>query len=187
MRTLEREHVGSAFKRIAVIAAVVLAAMLPLATPAAASDPDQWSRYTDRNGFEVLAWYQCNDGIANVAVVYLFEDVRNNGPWGDSRKFCLNSGDPGNSYNAFCNDVPGDRWEALPGLCGTPFDDSFNDRTSYVRIDQMSGAAYVRLCQNSDFRGSCLVADTVTSLDFSGGGKPGPSWNDTISSMRLRQ
>ena len=119
---------GSAFKRIAVLAALVLGAMLPLAAPAAASDPDQWTRYTDGNGFEVLSWYQCSDGIPNVAVVFLFQDVKDHNGWGPSRKFCLNAGDRGNSYDSFCEDVPGQRWEALPGMCGTPFDDSFNDR-----------------------------------------------------------
>jgi hypothetical protein len=187
MRTVKGANVGSAFRRIAVLVALVLGAMLPLAAPAAASDPDQWTRYTDGNGFEVLSWYQCSDSIPNVAVVFLFQDVKDHSGSGDSRKFCLNAGDRGNSYDSFCQDVPGQRWEALPGMCGTPFDDSFNDRTSFVRVDQMSGSAYVKLCQNEYFHAPCMTVNDVTDKDFSSGGKPGPSWNDTISSMRIRQ
>ena len=187
MRTVTRDNEPSAFKRVALLATFVLAAMLPLAAPAAASDPDEWNRYTDGNGFEVLSWYQCSDGIANVAVVFLFQDVKDHEGWGPSRKFCLNTDDGGNRYNSFCEDVPGQRWEALPGMCGTPFDDSFNDRTSYVRVDQMSGSAYVKLCQNADYHAPCMTIDDVTSKDFSSGGNPGTSWNDTISSMRIRQ
>ena len=71
MRAPGRKDVRSASRRLAAIGALVLGALLPLAAPAAASDPDQWDRSTDRNGFEMLSWYQCNDGIPNVAVVVL--------------------------------------------------------------------------------------------------------------------
>ncbi len=187
MRSPKTDKVRQPSRRIAVLAAVVLAAMLPLAGPAAASDPDQWDRYTDGNGFQVGAWYQCNDGIANVAVVILYEDVKDHRGWGDSRKFCLNAGDRSISFKSFCDDVPGERWEALPFTCGTAFDDSFNDRTSFVRIALMSGSASVRLCQNAGYHGPCLSADDGGDKDFSSGGRPGPSWNDTISSMWIRQ
>jgi hypothetical protein len=182
----------TAFRRVTALAVLVFVAMLPLAAPALAaprvlSEPDQWKRYTDANGFEVLAWYQCSDGIANVAVVFLYQDVKDHDGWGPSRKFCLNADDGGNSYNSFCEDVPGHRWEALPFACGTAFDDSFNDRTSYVRVTYLARTAYVRLCQHADYNTPCMTIDDATDKDFSSGGKPGPSWNDTISSMRLRQ
>lgn len=192
MRNPPGNNVVSAFRRVAALAVLVLSTMLPLATPAlaasrVASEPDQWNRYTDGNGFEVLVWYQCSDGIANVAVVFLYQDVKDHDGWGTSRKFCLNAGDRGNSYNSFCEDVPGQRWEALPLACGTAFDDSFNDRTSYVRITHLARSAYVRLCQHADYQTPCMTVDDATELDFSSGGKPGSSWNDTISSMRIRQ
>ncbi len=187
MPTLGSHSVRTPFKRIAVLAVFVIAAMLPLAGPAAASDRDQWDRYTDANGFVVLAWYQCSDGIANVAVVFLYEDVKDHAGWGNSRKFCLNAGDRSITFRSFCEDVPGERWEALPLTCGTAFDDSFNDRTSFVRIAQMSGSASVRLCKNAGYHAPCLAEDDRGDKDFSDGGRPGPSWNDTISSMWIRQ
>ncbi len=192
MRDPHAHHGRPAVRRIVALAALVLSAMLSLSGPALGaprptSEPDQWDRYRDGNGFEVLAWYQCADGIANVAVLSLYEDVRDNEEWGPSRKFCLNAGDGGNSYDSFCDDVPGQRWEALPFTCGTGFDDSFNDRTSYVRITYLASFAYVRLCQHAGFGAPCMTVDDPTDLDFSAGGRPGSSWNDTISSMRIRR
>lgn len=134
----------------------------------------------------------CYDGVGDRIMLTLYRDRVSNGDGtysggGQSRRICLNTVQDGHIeyewyLDDFCYDVPGERATVIgAAFCGGDFDDSFNDRTSFMRVHIANGDSMVRICSDRNISGWCKnVYSGGTNVDFVALGH-----NDQMSSLYL--